>query len=218
VGEDVILYLNPQPGKNYTINAGEDILLVMPPKANATLTMNADEISMDWKGIQLEEDATSGVVVLGDGSATITLSAGSDIRVSNQSDAGESAEDFGNFAGIGMDWSGFGERISKQVAQATKRAADAERRAAEAGRRAAERAQDVRRRVEERVKGKVNVGVGRWNWELSPKGAPIRPIPPIPPKPQATEEERLAILKMLQEKKITADDADKLLAALEGDT
>jgi hypothetical protein len=114
-----------------------------------------------------------------------------------------------------MDWSGFGERISKQVAQATKRAADAERRAAETGRRAAEKAQDARRRFEERVegrvKGKVNVGVGRWNWDLAPKGASVSP------KPQATEEERLVILKMLQEKKITADDADKLLAALEGD-
>lgn len=218
VGEDVVFYLNPQPGMNYAINAGEDILLVMPPKANATLTMNADEISIDWKGSELEDDATSGVIVLGDGSANIALSAGSDIRVSNQADAGESAEDFGNFAGIGMDWSGFGERISRQVAQAGKRAAEAERRAAETARRAMERAEQNRRRFEERVegrvRGKVNVGVGRWNWDLSPKGAPV---PPMPPKPQASEEERLAILKMLQDKKISAEDADKLLSALEGD-
>ena len=143
------------------------------------------------------------MIILGDGSANIILNAGSDIRVSNQSNAGDSAEDFGNFAGIGMDWSGFGERISKQVAQATKRATEAGRRAAEAGRRAAEN--------ELRARSKVNVGVGRWNWDLSPKGAPM------PPKPQATEEERLEILKMLQEKKITAEDADKLLSALEGD-
>lgn len=207
VGEDVVLYLTPQPGKNYTINAGEDILLVMPPKANAKLSMNADEISIDWKGNELKDDATSGVIILGDGSATITLSAGSDIRVSNQANAGESAEDFGNFAGIGVDWSGFGEKISRQVAQATKRASEAERRAHEARRR-------VEERIEGRVRAKVNVGVGRWNWDLSPKGVPM---PPMPPKPQASEEERLAILKMLQEKKITADDADKLLSALEGD-
>jgi hypothetical protein len=206
VSEDVVLYLHPQPGKNYSVTAGEDILLVMPPKANATLTMNADEISIDWKGIELEEDATAGVVVLGDGSANIVLNAGSDIRVSIQSNAGDSDEDFGNFAGIGMDWSGFGERISKQVAQATKRATEAGRRAAEAGRRAAEN--------EQRARSKVNVGVGRWNWDLSPKG-PVGPVKPL--KPQATEEERLEILKMLQEKKITAEDADKLLSALEGD-
>jgi hypothetical protein len=220
VSEDVVLYLNPQPGKNYAITAGEDILLVMPPKANATLTMTADEISIDWKGVELEEDATSGAIVLGDGSANIILNAGSDIRVSNQSDAGESAEDFGNFAGVGMDWSGIGmdwagigDRISKQVERATRHAADAGRRAADAARRAADnerRAQENRRRFEERARGKVNVGVGRWNWDIAPKG-------PIPPTPQATEEERFEILKMLQEKKITAEDADKLLSALEGD-
>jgi hypothetical protein len=38
----------------------------------------------------------------------------------------------------------------------------------------------------------------------------------MPPRPQATDEERMAILKMLQEKKITAEDAEKLLSALEG--
>ena len=37
-------------------------------------------------------------------------------------------------------------------------------------------------------------------------------------KPQASDEERMAILKMLQEKKITAEEAEKLLAALEGDS
>jgi hypothetical protein len=200
VGEDVVLYLHPRPGNVYAITAGEDILLVMPPKSNATLTLNGDEIDVAWKGIENDANATSRVITLGDGSATITLKAGGDIRVSNQSDAGESAEDFGNFAGIGIDWSGFGERISRQVEQAT--------------RRAAKQAEEAARRVERagrRMNAKVNVGVGRWNWDLSPKGVPV------PPKPQASEEERLAILKMLQEKKITADEADKLLAALEGD-
>ena len=38
----------------------------------------------------------------------------------------------------------------------------------------------------------------------------------MPAKPQASDEERLAILKMLQEKKISAEDAEKLLAALDG--
>ena len=181
VAGDVVLYLNPQAGNVYSVNAGDDILLVMPPKANATLTLNADEIDIEWKGVKNDEDATNRVITLGDGSAIITLIAGGDIRVSNRSNAGETAEDFGNFAGIGMDWSGFGERISRQVQQATRRAQ------------------------------RVNVGVGRWNWDLSPKGVPM------PPKPQATDEERMAILKMLQEKKISAEDAEKLLAALEGD-
>lgn len=208
VAEDVVMYLSPQAGNLYSVTAGDDILLVMPPKANATLTLNADDINIEWKGIEDEEDATSRVVTLGDGSASITLSAGGDIRVSNQADAGESAEDFGNFAGIGMDWSGFGDRISRRVDQATQRA---QRKIEEAARRIEQKTRDVERRAEGRGgRSKVALEVGRWNWDFSPKGVPM------PNKSQASDEERLAILKMLQEKKITAEEADKLLAALEG--
>ena len=205
VAGDVVLYLNPQAGNTYSVNAGDDILLVMPPKANATLTLNADEIDIEWKGVK-NDDATNRVITLGDGSAIVTLIAGGDIRVTNQADAGDTAEDFGNFAGIGMDWSGFGERISRQVEQAT-------RRAAKQVDEAARRADEVARRMDQKMGrhgSKVNVNMGRWNWDLSPKGVPM------PPKPPVSDEERMAILKMLQEKKITAEDADKLLSALEG--
>jgi len=190
VGEDVVLYLDLQPGSAYSVTAGEDILLVMPPKANATLTLNGDEIDIDWKGIKNDEGAASRVVILGDGSAVVTLNAGGDIRVTNQSDAGESAEDFGNFAGIGIDWSGFGDKISRQVEAATRRAGKQAERAAR------------------RINARVNVG--RWNWDLTPKGVPMPPGDPV------SDEERMAILKMLAEKKITAEEAEKLLAALEG--
>jgi sRNA-binding protein len=39
---------------------------------------------------------------------------------------------------------------------------------------------------------------------------------PAPEKPAASEEERLLILKMLEEKKITIEEAEMLLNALEG--
>lgn len=204
VAEDVVMYLNPQAGNTYSVTAGDDILLVMPPKANATLTLNADEINVEWKGIANEEDATSRVVTLGDGSAMVNLSAGGDIRVTNQADAGESAEDFGNFAGVGMDWSGFGERISRRVDQATQRA---QRKVEEAARRIEQKTRDAERRA---TRGKGFLEVGRWNWDFAPRGVPM------PNRSQASDEERLTILKMLQEKKITAEEADKLLAALEG--
>jgi hypothetical protein len=204
VAEDVVLYLNPHAGNVYSITAGDDILLVMPPMANATLTLNGDEIDIEWKGVDKDEDATTRVVTLGDGSAAVTLTAGGDIRVTNQSDAGESAEDFGNFAGIGVDWSGFGERISRQVEQATQRA---QRKVEEATRRIEQKTREVERRSRH---SKVGLGVGRWSWDLSQKGVPM------PPKPQASDEERMTILKMLQDKKITAEEAEKLLASLEG--
>jgi hypothetical protein len=190
VSEDVVLYLNPQAGNTYSVTAGDDILLVMPPKANAILTLSAYKIDVEWRGVARDDDATSRVVTLGDGSASVTLNAGGDIRVTNQANAGESAEDFGNFAGLGVDWSGFGERISRQVEQAA--------------RRATKQAEDAVRRVSRRAGTKVNLG----DWDFKP----------VTPKPQVSNEERLVILKMLQEKKITAEEAEKLLSALEGDS
>jgi hypothetical protein len=204
VGEDVVVYLEPKVDGNYSITAGDDILLVLKPTANVTLSMNGDEIDVDWPGIENQEDITERVLVLGDGSAKISLNAGGDIRVTNDAEAGNSAEDFGNFAGMNFDWSGFGERISRQVEQATARAA--------------KRAEEAARRVERHAKRHAgrwggNVKAGRWNWEMGPKGVPI---PPAPPSEPVAEEERLAVLKMLAEKKITAEQAEQLLNALEG--
>jgi hypothetical protein len=204
VGEDVVVYLEPTADGAYSITAGDDILLVLKPNANVTLSMHADEIAVDWPGVENQADTTERVLVLGDGSAQIALNAGGDIRVTNNAEAGSSAEDFGNFAGMNFDWSGFGERISRQVEQATARAA---KRAEEAARRVERHAERQARRW------RGNVKVGRWNWEMGPRGVPA---PPSPPSEPVADEERMAVLKMLAEKKITAEQAEQLLSALEG--
>jgi hypothetical protein len=204
VGEDVVIYLEPGPDAECSVVAGDDILLVLPATANATLDLHGDRIDIDWPGIENEEDVIERNVVLGDGSARITLNAGGDIRVTNDANAGDSAEEFGNFAGLNFDWSGFGERISRQVEQATARAA---KRAEEAARRAERHAERQARRW------KGNVKVGRWNWDLNQPGVPK---PPTPPSEPVADEERMTILKMLQDKKITSEQAEQLLQALEG--
>ena len=205
VGEDVVVYLEPKADGAYSITAGDDILLVLKPNANVSLSMHADQIEVDWPGIENQDDVTERVLVLGDGSAKISLNAGGDIRVTNDAEAGNSAEEFGNFAGMNFDWSGFGERISRQVEQATARVA---KRAEEAARRVERHAERHARRWKGNVKG------GRWNWEMGPTGIPT---PPSPPGEPVAEEERMAVLKMLAEKKITAEQAEQLLNALEGD-
>jgi len=207
VGDDVIVYLDPKAGGVYSVVAGDDILLVLPPNANATLSMQGDEIQVDMPGVEPDEDATQRVVVLGDGTANILLSAGGDVRVSDRADAGEFAEEFGNFAGLNFDWSGFGERVSRQVERATTQAA---KRAEEAARRAERHAERHARNW------KANVNIGRWNWDIGPNGVVTPPKPLSSPPEPVAEEERMAILKMLQEKKITAAQAEELLSALEG--
>jgi hypothetical protein len=205
VGEDVVVYLEPKADGVYSVTAGDDILLVLPKNANATVSMQGDEINVDWQGIEEDEEVTERVVVLGDGSAKINLSAGGDVRLTSQADAGDSADEFGNFAGLNFDWSGFGDRISRQVEAATARAT---KRAEEAVRRAERHAERHARR------GRGGLAVGRWNWDFNSPSKP--PTPPEPPAEPVSEDERMSILKMLAEKKITAQQAEELLNALEG--
>jgi hypothetical protein len=200
VGEDVVMYLNPRAGNTYEITAGDDILLILPPKADATLTLRGDEINVDWPGIEKDDGATERVITLGNGAARLNLNAGGDIRVTSQIEAGETADEFGNFAGINLDWSGFGERISRKVEQAT-------RKAEAAARRAEQKMRDAERRSR-RFEGGFEIG--RWNWDFGSKGASGAR------KESVSDEERMAILKMLQEKKITAEQAEQLLSSLEG--
>ncbi len=206
VGEDVVVYLEPRDDGEYLVTAGDDILLVLPPQTNATLTMHGDEIFVQWPGMEEDLETAERVVTLGSGSAKIVLNAGGDVRVTNQANAAESVEEFGNFAGLNFDWSGFGERISRQVEQATARAA---KRAEEAARRAERHAE----RHARRWTGRVNFGPGP-SWDFGPKGAPTPPG--VPKSEPVADEERMAILKMLQEKKITSEQAEQLLRALEG--
>src|SRR5215213_4554612 len=216
VGEDVVVYLEPRDDGDYIVTAGDDILLVLPTNANATVKMQGDEIKVKWPGVDEDSEATERTVVLGGGAAKITLSAGGDIRLTNDLNAGNSADEFGNFAGLNFDWSGFGERISRQVekvtGQAAKRAEEAARRAERLAGDAAKRAERHAERQARRFKGGLDVG--RWNWDFGPKGMPAPPG--VSKSEPVADEERMAILKMLQEKKITSEQAEQLLKALEG--
>ncbi len=109
---------------------------------------------------------------------------------------------------------------------------DAERisqRAREASERASARAQERLHRAQERLERKMAAAQHRaeqraraaerhahahekraWSFDWSASK------PPEPPGEPVSDEERLAILRMLEEKKITLEEAEQLLAALEG--
>ena len=87
---------------------------------------------------------------------------------------------------------------------------------------ATRRAEQKMRRTESKIKIaehelhrhaqiRANIDAGRWKWNVTPGS-----VPPGPINEPVSDEERMTILKMLQEKKITSEQADKLLAALEG--
>ncbi len=100
-----------------------------------------------------------------------------------------------------------------------------EERARQASERASSQAQERMRRAQERMEQKLNAAQRkleqkqrhaghRHTWGVPNPPAP--PAPPGPPSEPGSEAERLMILRMLEQKKIGLDEAEKLLSALEG--
>ncbi len=236
-GGDVALYLVPLPGQTYDISAGDDLILRLSPDTNVRLHLTGgspDSIHVDFPDVTVPEDCVGCEVVIGkeaEGMAEMLLTAGDDLLVSNQADSWESAADFGVGMRDGGEWAvppfelpeDFSERINQRVQAAMQRAQShleaANRHADAAGHRASIKIEAAMRRAEAKARAaevrsrrghaNLHVGIGRWNWDINPHG-------PVPDSSPVSDDERLAILKMLQEKKISVEEAEKLLAALEG--
>jgi hypothetical protein len=215
VGGDAVLYLEPRPDADVMLTAGGDILLRLSPDADVRLELQgggSDSIHVNLPGVAFEEQTWSGGITLGEGRAHIHLVAGGEITVTSQVEEWQSAAEFDfdldvDFPNLPADFSG---QIEREVEYATRQA----RRAQQHAEVAMQRAQQKAREAERRIQAKVNARVGRWGMDWS--GAiPRPPRPPAPPLEPVSDEERLTILRMLAEKKITAEEAEKLLAALE---
>lgn len=114
------------------------------------------------------------------------------------------------------------EETERIVEQARRTGETASARAQEKMRRAQEKLEQKleahRRRAEARSSAMGDRRSRRSSWTFEWPSPPTPPPPPAPPsKPAASEEERLMILRMLEQKKIDLEEADRLLSALEGD-
>lgn len=206
----------------------------------------ADNVHVDIPGVDLAGDAAAYDLTIGppgEDIARLYLTSGDDLLVTCRDDAWESAADFGVGMADGSGWGippvpplppDFSERINRRVQAAMERAQarveEASRRADAAGRRAGTKVEAAVRRAEAKARaaeirarrgwkveyigpgGKPTseLNVGRWHWDLTSRG------PGEPYGEPVSDEERLSILRMLQEKKITLEEAEDLLAALEG--
>ncbi|MBV6396038.1 MAG: hypothetical protein HFACDABA_01626 [Anaerolineales bacterium] len=200
---DAALYLEPGAGAAINVTAEDDILLHLPSHANAALALTADDAeNID---VQIPAAMISGKnpcsVILGDGSAVINLKSEGDILVTSESSEWDEVTEFANF---GEGW-GIPGDLSEQI---NRRVQDAARRAQDAARRAQRQAEAATRRVDQKMRQQERRFA--FNWGGRRGGFPAPPAQPV------SDEERMAILRMLQEKKISAEDAEKLLAALEG--
>jgi hypothetical protein len=215
VGADAVLYLQPSLEGVYEVTAGADILLRLPGQPDAEFVLAAggpESIRIDLPEAASAVTGPTHTLTLGEGKAKFRLTAGADLVVTSRAKEWESAAEFdpsSRSEGYGPHSFGsplppdFSERITRRVEEATRRA---QLKTEHAMRRA-----DERIRAAERRSSHMGVSVGNWS---AGAGRPAAPTPPV--NEQVSDEERLTILRMLQEKKISREEAEKLLAALEG--
>jgi hypothetical protein len=104
--------------------------------------------------------------------------------------------------------SAFDEMIRSRVDSATKMA-EAKVKSAEI------RLEQIREKLEKQRGIDIDFGFGESEKRVRPPGTPIPPVKRAAGKKGATDEERLMILQMLQDKKISVEEAEMLFRALE---
>ena len=236
-GSDAILYLQPTTHTNINIRAGGDILLRLPAQTDAELSLQGgspESIRVDFMDVEPGGFGPLRTVKLGSGAAKIHLMAGGELIVTSQSDGTQTQVDFETggpgemppppggfghgFPGVLQDLTNLHERHRERFAQNVQEATQkAERNRERTERRveAAMRRAEEKMRAAERRTNFAGVVVGRGSVGRPP--SPMVPPPaPAPVNEPVSDVERLAVLKMLESKKISLSEAEKLLAALEG--
>jgi len=144
---------------------------------------------------------------IGEGKMTVTLVAGGRISLMDQVDSHE--EILGDLSDqFEFEESAFDEMIRSRVDSATKMA-EAKVKSAEI------RLEQIRERLEKQRGIDIDFGFGENEKRVRPPGTPIPPVKRSAGKKGATDEERLMILQMLQDKKISVEEAEILFRALE---
>lgn len=223
-GGDLNVAMASPAGDEVVLKAGGDIYLHVPLDMDARLDLSsgASDIRIDVKDQKQSIEQEDYVFTMGKGARAVRARAGGDIVVNDEPFEMESIEH--DFRHMESHWSGWSSRhgpsvhfpdLDQRIRRQTERAT---RRAEERVKAAMERV-ERQSRFREQAFGKLGSLINFAAQTRSPEP----PVPPSPPMPgemeessQVTNDERMLVLKMLQEHKITVDEAENLLAALEG--
>jgi hypothetical protein len=241
IGSDLMLDTAFMPGSvNQVGSVGSDVIVKVAPQSVVRFTIPTHvEKSVNVPGTRVEGDGDTDTILVGnagEGAAVVEFeSIGSAFNLVSRGREGFSAsfefdvpDNLGEYISsqineqisrIQEHLSNQTERIQHEAERAQQRAEELAERAREQAEHAAERARQQAERLREKSSRKG--ARGRWNWggEMpSPPKPPAPPAPLRPPKPvePVTEQERLAILRMVENKQISIEEAERLLAALEG--
>ena len=236
VSGDVSLSTALAKGTSYRFQAKGDISAKVEVNGGARLVLEGGDVHCRLPLQVSERSARRIVGTLGDGSAELMLHAKGDLSVS---DRGEGWMPTGE-AQWESQMDAWAQQFEAQMAdmqrkleerltnipfidneQVARRAQEAAERARRQAERAAERAHARAERARahaERHRPREHGGPGfRVSWPPSPPSPPQPSRPAKPAGEPVSDAERVAILKMVADKKITADEASKLLSALEGE-
>ena len=227
---DIRLGLSGSSSEEVYLRAGDDIELSLPVEPNASLTVKSREekISIDLAERTEKIRVKNSEFILGEGSQKIELDASGKVDItSKQFDDTEVLHLFEELDNLWKQLktqsearrethahsTRWDEDLVVGVSKITSEALDelsvfSDKKLMETLNTAENRVQEALRKVEKKIRelGYEDLGV-------------VRPMENNkPPKPaEVTAEERLVIMRMLQEGKISVEEADKLLEALETD-
>ncbi len=237
---NVDLRLNLASGQHVQVAADGNIDCRIQADAGVVVRLEADgNIRVRNLGEPRRDEDTCLEFVLGDGGAILDLHADGDITLTGIDmppfsagfDAAANQEMNEEMARRAAE---LGQQIAQQVeSQVNVLTRDLEEKLSKMGdneemankiqdrvsmalRRAEEKLAEAMRKMEVRAEGdRRRKGYG-WQNPVPPT-PPTPPTPPAPPKrPQASDEERMMILRMVEEGKISVEQAEKLLSALNG--
>jgi hypothetical protein len=220
VGGDAVVELLAEPDTKAKVQTGSDLSCRLPESPSAKFHIKAGgEVHMPL-GLDVDRTSRNFDITLGEGEAEIDLSAGGDINLKygksidgfdtdfvggmlTEVDA-KLAEMEAHFTAMGIGIDSFdadriGERVRRSVRQAQRRA-----------QRATRKAEDVARKARRKHKD--------FKFDMDGDWPDLRFADFTQSQPAASDEERLAILRMVEDGKISVDEAEGLLKALEGES
>ncbi|MBN1955210.1 MAG: hypothetical protein JW900_09200 [Anaerolineae bacterium] len=221
VGSDAALGPPFSPGAAYRLTVGSNLRVYVPADASLRLAFQVGgRVRSDLPDHVFQESAGETTAVIGAGEASLEATVGGHVRL--QAVEGSRGEDFE------ADLDGLGLTIEARIAEAM---ADMESRLAQSMRHLDD--ENLRRRIE-RVAEQARQQAGhtadraRLQAERAAQRAQMRAEQaerrwrrasgqrPRPERPAVSDEERLRVLRMVEEGKVSPEQAADLLAALEG--
>jgi len=210
-GADARIQMSRSPVEEIRVTAGSDIELFLPSDAQCSLDLESGGglIFVLTAGQHLEGYDKKVTLPLGSGGALVLLKSGGQIRVTDGDFPHWSREIFD----WGEHWKDFGFRVARRVGEGIRIAGDSmEKAMRQAGRASHSAEMQIRRAMR-----------GWEDWRFDP-GHRVRfydysATQEMNEEKKAaqvhSDEERILVLKMLHEKKISVEEAEKLLNALE---